>query len=144
MLCGAYVVRRLQPGSASAPFLAFGATLSLALMLDDLFLLHEVVLPNVAGVDEFVIFPAYGAAALTWLAAYRRLLSPRALVPLVAAVAMFALMATIDIFLGGSNADWRLLSEDGAKLFGICAWAAFAVVSTEDARWDAVGSPPGT
>ncbi|WP_250442535.1 hypothetical protein [Actinotalea sp. C106] len=99
--------------------LAATGLLTAALALDDLFLLHEAVLPMI-GVPELVTYGAYGVAAVVIaLTFWREALACRP-----------GLLLVAGLFLGGSVALDLLdpsgidpyLWEDGAKLVGLVAW----------------------
>ena len=98
------------------------------LCLDDLFLLHEKVLPRLLQLPEWITMPAYGliAAALAWRA--RRVIMGHNPGLLILALLLLGLSAVVDqlpklspsLILPGHS-----LIEDGAKLAGILTWLAF-------------------
>lgn len=97
--------------------------LSAWLALDDVLLLHEEPLRRVVG-SELPIYLVYAAIGVWWL--FRHWQSvPVALLP-VLAVALTAMGGSVVIdMVWRSDADLRLLTEDGLKFVGIWSWALF-------------------
>jgi len=95
------------------------------LMLDDMFLLHEAVLRE-NGVPEKVTYTLYaGFAILYFAASWRTIIKHRASLLLVS---LFFLGASIIIdSILHTESNRHVLAEDGAKLLGIAAWAAFHI-----------------
>lgn len=121
-------------------FLYFG-TFTVLLLLDDVFMLHEAVLPAVLGLPEPTLYLLYGAILLYGLLRYHRALRWRAAPLLGTACACFGFAAGLDILVE-SAADWAFWLEDGAKLLGIANWCAgFAVIAADTLRGG--GVPPG-
>lgn len=108
------------------PFLAIAAGLTLFLMTDDLFMLHETVFPGILGLNEKILFLGYGLTLAVWLLAWRDAILDADPGLLALALLLFALSLGQDAGLDGSGAgSWHWLGEDGAKLLGINAWAVF-------------------
>jgi hypothetical protein len=106
---------------AFAPLLALAA-LTLALAFDDLFLVHEEVLPDIVGIPEKAVYAAYALAGAAFVVVFRPFLAkPPRLPALAAAVLLLGLSIFFDVVAPG-----RHLLEDGAKLLGIVAWTIFA------------------
>lgn len=120
-LLAAAVVRRGEAAHA----LAAGGLLTLLLAFDDLFVMHEELIPDLVGIPERVVYAAYAAAGLAFVWWHRRFLvpAPRALL-LGLAVALFGLSIAFDVVAPGRHA-----LEDGAKLLGIVAWTTLFVVA---------------
>ena len=109
-------------GRAQRSFLYSAGALSLVLGLDDLFMLHEDILPRL-GVPQNAILLIYAGAAIAFtLRHYRHILAGS---HLLFAFACFFLGAslTIDLLVPYSEAEAAI--EDGAKLFGITFWFLF-------------------
>ena len=99
---------------------AVGAVLTAALMLDDLFLLHEEYYPRV-GVPEGATPAVYACAVVAYVVAFRGFLSMHGLLMLPLAFGFFAISASLDAALEEAS---PFLVEDGAKLAGIATWTA--------------------
>ncbi|WP_425410135.1 hypothetical protein [Hyphococcus sp.] len=121
--------RGVAAGRRRRLFLCATAAISLIFMLDDLFLLHEDVLPY-RGVPEIVTYGAYALMMLGYGAVFARdILATRFL--LAAATALFFMISTgWDVVLEDLD---LIVVEDGAKFVGICCWAGFAALAAYDA-----------
>ena len=107
-------------GKFSAFFL-FGGLISLILLLDDLFLLHETVFPLYLNIPEKLVFLSYGLILLGYLTQFRKLILKTDFIFLIFAFCLFGLSIVIDLL------DLRIsiLFEDGSKLFGIVSWFGY-------------------
>ncbi len=116
--------------SRSQPALAAcylqGAALSALLLFDDLFMLHERVLPALLGVPEAAIYAVYACAAGAYLIRCRAVLLAAPHGALAAALGFFAFSMAAD-FLGDFPGQTFL--EDGSKLLGVACWCAFFIRS---------------
>jgi hypothetical protein len=106
-------------------FWIYGAVFSLALLADDLLMLHEHLLPVYFGVSEYVLYAAYAIAGVVYLLRYRAVLLQANYYLLLLAFAWFALMVVIDRFEGTAEVRGMILFEDGTKLLGIVTWLLF-------------------
>jgi hypothetical protein len=124
-----------QNGSfASAKRLLFtGGILTLALLMDDIFLFHEEIAPNYLGINEKFVIVSYGLLALYFVFAnWREILSSEYLI-LGLALGLFG----FSIFLDALPIDdfhlryfWEQLEmflEDGSKFAGIATWLTYFV-----------------
>lgn len=97
--------------------------LSGAILLDDRFLLHELVLPHF-GVPEIVTYAAYGLAGLALVAiGWRTLLRHQESWLLAWALLWMALSVLLD--LSGIDSNTRRVAEEVAKMVGATALVAF-------------------
>ncbi|MCC6144137.1 MAG: hypothetical protein IT368_10050 [Candidatus Hydrogenedentes bacterium] len=117
----AALVRRRQP--AEAAFFTAGGVLSLLLMIDDFFLVHERVLPIYFGLDEKVLFVLYGLLLLAWIALWHRRIFASDWLLLGYGLGFFALSLGVDIV--PVNLPQIHFFEDGFKFTGICGWTAW-------------------
>lgn len=126
-LFAAAALRRSGAPREEVRFLVAAGVVTTVLLLDDLYMLHETVLPEYVGVPEPVVFGAYGALVgwfvVRFRAAIRRTRWPLALL----AAAALAAMVLVDLAGDGVPASGRYLLEDGAKLFAQVGWAAYLV-----------------
>lgn len=115
-------LRRIDARLAAA--LALLGAMTMVLVMDDRFLLHEIVFPWLFGISEEVTYAVYAVVlALIVLSFLRVLLRQPELTVLVLALVAFAASVALDVFGGDSTA--RRMVEEGAKLLGTAAWAAF-------------------
>jgi hypothetical protein len=104
------------------------AVLSTVLAIDDLFLLHEYVVPAHLHLSERFTAGAYAVAVLVIAAAYRSYLRSLPWQLGVTALVFFAVSLGIDdAYYGGKRWEQMLLLEEGAKLLGIANWTLFLV-----------------
>jgi hypothetical protein len=93
---------------------------------DDLFLIHDHVLPAV-GVPQMAIYAVYGMLGFGFLAVFLRpILAHAGWLFLLAGGALAASIA-VDQFIE-NEAVWRILLEDGLKFAGLWAWCLFFTV----------------
>lgn len=136
-LFAAAVIVTADRSDVMARFLLAGGLLTGFLGFDDLFLIHENVLPAF-GVPEIVTYGAYGLLGLGYLVFFRRQVFANRFAMFGAAGALLAVSVTIDWVIH-SDAAWRILLEDGAKITGIAGWTAFHAI----AAWTALGRHTG-
>ncbi len=109
------------------------------LALDDLFLIHENVLPAL-GVSQPATYAAYALVAFGYLAvSYRQILQHRYLLFFVAG-GLLATSVMIDWLIESEHVA-RILFEDGAKIAGISAWAVFHIEAAAQILKDQLTSP---
>ena len=104
-------------------FALFGGLLSGWLALDDMFLLHELVLPTL-GVPQLVVIAIYVALALAYLLLSFRILLRAEYWVLLIGGAGLALSIFVDSFFH-SLLPQLVYIEDSAKFVGIFCWFSF-------------------
>ena len=104
------------------PFLLTSGLLSLILGLDDIFLLHERVFPDL-GVAEEIVFASYAAFLFFYLFRFRAIILKTEYILLGMALLFFGVSITLDVFEPAGIDPY--LWEDGAKLAGIVSWLAY-------------------
>lgn len=124
-----WMTRNATAPRVPATCLLGGACLSALLMADDFFLLHERWGPVYLGLDEKVVFAAYGLALLAYLFRWRSALLQTDFLLLAAALVGFAVSLSVDaipdvIFYAIPQSHFF---EDGAKFAGIAAWTGYHV-----------------
>lgn len=120
----AWFVTQHASQSAMRNFLLCSGTLTLLLLLDDLFMLHENVFPEILGIRQRYVLLTYLLLTFAWLVRFRKtILAGRCISLLLVALAFFATSLAADVFsLYTDDEHWLHLWEDGAKLIGIVAW----------------------
>lgn len=118
---------RNGPGVITARYLLSGSLLSTYLLLDDLFMLHELVAGSRSlGLPEDAVYLVLGIAVLVHLALFRRFLFAIGPWALFLALGLLGCSMVTDmlqeqlLWLG----TWRSVLEDGFKWLGIVAWSA--------------------
>jgi hypothetical protein len=110
-------------------WLASGALTGL-LALDDLFLLHESPIRRRLHSPEWFTFLLYGLAAAAIAVIYRRRLRTMPWGLLLFGIGLGVLSVAIDQAYPHNEVEWRLLVEDGSKLFAITSWTLFFVLAS--------------
>lgn len=110
---------RLDAPAARSPFLYAGLLTSL-LALDDLFQIHEAILPAYIPNGQLVSYVFYAVAVAVFGLCFRRFLLRTDLLLLAVPLALLAVSVCFDRFFDGIH-----LVEDGAKFLGIAGWTAY-------------------
>lgn len=114
-----------------AEWLVGGGLLSLLLMGDDLFTVHEVI-AYYAGLPDSLVIAVYGGVAVAYFAAYRRTAAETDVLLLGVALLLLGTSILVDLINPKDSAllyavvgDRYHLVEDGPKLLGIAVWLAY-------------------
>jgi hypothetical protein len=102
-----------------ARYFLFAGLLSAVFAVDDLFMLHEDVLPHRVGIDELIVMSVYGLLGLAFLIRhYARIVVEGAAV-LVAAVVSFGITVLVDLW---NPLGFGALVEDVFQMLGTGLW----------------------
>lgn len=104
-----------------------GGLLTVLLLLDDLFMLHEALYPSLMGLEEggeVAVLALYGLALATYLARCREVLLATRPFLLLVSLGLFALSVGVDQLPVGTLPG-QVLVEDGFKFLGIGTWMVF-------------------
>jgi hypothetical protein len=112
------------------PFFFFSGCLTTTLLLDDLFLLHEFVLPNYLKIPEKVVYLIYVIFVLLYLLKFRRIIQNTEFIVLLLAFAFFGFSVFIDSSLISIPKGWIeskdiYFLQDGSKFLGIISWFTY-------------------
>ena len=130
------VLLRSTSDRLAASFMLASGFLTLLLVFDDFFMIHEVVFPSVTGLDDKYIYIFYAVVFVAYCAVFHRALLRQHGALLLVAFSFFAFSTGLNVVtdaaafdtLGGlSGREFRYLLEDGTKLFGISAWVTFHI-----------------
>lgn len=111
-------------------FLLFSGLITVLLLLDDFFLLHEEVFPYYLNVPEKVVYTGYGIAILIYLLRFRTTIVKTEFLLLFFAFAFLGLSVNIDLLqqkFSLLETSLEALLEDGTKLLGIVSWCTYFV-----------------
>lgn len=131
---------RAEPRAGERSFLAASGLLTSLLLTDDLFQVHEEVVPNHLGVSEKVVLAAYALLALRWLYVYRATILAGDYPVLALALGCFAISVGIDQL--AREAPTTIFLEDCAKFLGIVTWLTFFVLTSTRLARRAYGAWP--
>ena len=102
-------------------FLLHSGLITLMLMLDDFFLLHEYILPSLYIREEFVIC-SYIVIIISYVVKFRKIIVETEWIVLFSSFLFFAISIISDMLTSGNE---LILVEDGLKLFGIASWFGY-------------------
>ncbi len=102
-----------------------GGALTGVLAVDDLFLLHDDLLPF-HGIDEKLTFAVYGAGILSYLFFFRNAVLDGNIVMLTLSLFFFGVSTVADLFQHAADQQLVLI-EEITKFFGVVFWAGFHV-----------------
>lgn len=119
LFCFAVLQKKNVRGDLPSFFL-FGGLFTLILLLDDLYLLHELVFPVYLNIPEKLTFLIYGLMALGYLVRFRKLILQTDFIVLALALGFFGSSIIVDLL------DLVPTSiEDGLKILGIVGWFGY-------------------
>jgi hypothetical protein len=113
---------RQQGHHAEARFLLWAGLMTIVLLVDDFFMIHEYIAPVHFHVNEKVVLASYVCAAGAYLLSHRRLILAANYQLLVAAMVLFTASMLVDI---ADGHGWLNLAEDGFKVLGIVSWLGY-------------------
>lgn len=119
----AFLYSVVRPGGETGRFLAATAAVTALLCLDDVFQLHEKLLPHF-GVPEPVVYAAYAVAGLAYLVRWHEYLLHRTEVAVLSLSAALLGWSVVADFLATEVTVASTMVEDVPKLLGIAVWAA--------------------
>lgn len=113
---------------ASRFFLASGLFVAL-LGLDDVFMLHDVVLPRYLSIPQSLVIATYALLALAYLVHFAPVLARTAYPVFLAALALLAASAALDQLQDRFHVAFAGIEfwEDALKLLGIGTWLSYAL-----------------
>lgn len=107
-------------------FLVYGGVLTSLMLVDDLFLFHDVIFPEYLNISQSLFFISYGIILIIYLFLYKLELLSTDYIFLLAAFGLFAASVAVDEFVEHVvELPAEYLIEDGFKLLGIISWFAF-------------------
>jgi hypothetical protein len=113
---------RQQGLHAEARFLMWAGLLTLVLLVDDLFMIHEYIAPVHFHVSEKLVLASYACGTGAYLLSHRRLILASNYSMLAAAMVLFTASMLVDI---ADGRGWWRLGEDGFKILGIASWLGY-------------------
>ena len=128
------VLRGRPEAAARCSFVLGAGLLTGLLMLDDLFLFHEVVFPYVLHYPEWALYGTYAAIVLFLMRAGWPSLRSTPYPVLMAACVLLGLSTVSDTLTNtADDVSLKFFVEDGFKFLGISSW--FAYFSSVSLEW---------
>ena len=126
IFCSIIISNQKYSSKNLADFLRFIGLFTSLLLLDDLFLLHESILPSLLKVPEEFTYCCYGLIFLWGLIRFKKFFIQSNYSILLLSLIFFICSIIADLlpifsYFGG----WQTLLEDGSKLLGIASWLAY-------------------
>ena len=122
-LFSAAVSRQQVAKPVQTRFLLFAGLLSLMLLIDDFFLIHDKVFPVYLNIPETAAYAVYMLLILVFLFQFRRHILKTEYFLLLLACGFFASSILSDMVMAQDG--WQTLLEDGLKLIGIATWCFY-------------------
>lgn len=113
-------LRKQSKNQKLSLFLLCSGIITLLLLVDDLFLLHEAVFPNYLNISEKKFFAGYALIMLSYFVRFSKTILKTEFLFLLLALGFFGISILIDI-----KFTEEYLFEDGAKLLGIVSWVTY-------------------
>lgn len=98
-----------------------GGLISSILLLDDLFMLHEIFYPIFFGLKEKVILMIYGAIFIYYLVKHKNLIIENNVAFIILTMMFWGLSILVDS-IPKTRIPWHHLFEDGFKFLGVVCW----------------------
>jgi hypothetical protein len=120
---------RKEPGTKRfSTFMLFSGIMTMILVLDDLFMLHEEIFPEQLGIPQKFVLLGYMGLILSGLVVFRKSILAADYLLLLIALGFFGLSVFVDVFdheIDALIGHWRYLFEDGFKFLGIVGWLGY-------------------
>ncbi len=113
---------RQQGLHAESRFLLWAGLMTIVLLVDDLFMIHEYIAPVHFHVNEKVVLAAHACGAGAYLLSHRHMILAANYQLLAAAMVLFTASMLVDI---ADGRGWWNLAEDGFKVLGIASWLGY-------------------
>lgn len=108
-------------------FLSSGL-LTLLMMIDDIFLMHDVIFPEYLHLSEYFFYIFYGSSVVAILYFFRKIILESDYILFLLAFALLASSVITDILLViGVKVPSAYFVEDGSKFLGIISWFIYFV-----------------
>lgn len=120
-----FVLRRSGSSREGVRFYLYAGLITTWLMLDDLFLFHDVILREYVGIREYISYPLYVALVALFFYVYRHRVLRTEYVILLLSIGFFIVSLTMDLAIDNELVPGNYLFEDGFKFLGIVAWLVY-------------------
>ena len=118
----AYVFAKNSADKNFRRFLFFSAFLTAWLLLDDIFIIHEILGPEYFHIKQNYFYGIYFFVTLVYLLSFLRVILRTEFVLLIIAFIYFGLSIILDYVSSKMDYEINTLIEDAFKFFGIMMW----------------------
>lgn len=126
LFCALIITQKHYIWQNLANFLQFFGLITLILLLDDLFLLHESIFPQLLKIPEEFVYFCYGISVLIGLIKFKKIIIQTEWTILLLSLIFFSFSLILDeIILLNYSVGLKILLEDGFKLLGIASWFCY-------------------
>ena len=108
-------LKRYSPNSSFRLFLLHGGILTTLLLLDDLYMWHEVMFPVYFGINTYLVYGSYLIYALYFVIRFRTTILKTEYLVLLASIFLIALSVLVDIVHDSQILDATLLNLTGLR-----------------------------
>ena len=126
-LLSSVTIRKTGPAEYYRFFL-FSSFLSMYLLFDDLYLIHEYLAPNYLGVHQRFAVLFVGIATLSYLIVFRQVILRTNYIFLLLALGFLGTSVALDVYFERwmwGMGHWVYFFEDGTKWLGIASWCSY-------------------
>lgn len=106
-------------------FFLLSFILTMVLLLDDLFLFHDVILPEDLNISENYLYGVHGILSLVFILYFRKYILQTPYLLLIASVLFFGFSIGVDTIVKFLNLEHGFFLEDGSKFLGIISWGTY-------------------
>lgn len=107
-------------------FFLYASFLSTLLMLDDFFMLHEIIYPRYFHISSDIIYIIYAVIGIGFVIKFKKIIFQSDLIILFLSFGFFTLSIFFDELRESiAISDYWIIAEDGSKLIGIIYWLTY-------------------
>lgn len=118
-----FILKQQNTLKSHQNFILTGGIVSSILLIDDFFMFHEAVYPQLTNLSEIYLFALYGVLVLFYLIKNRTLILENNYFLLLLALIFFATSIGLDLF--PETHKFHHFFEDVPKFLGITSWFSF-------------------
>jgi hypothetical protein len=109
-------------------FLLSSGLITLLMLIDDLFLFHDIIFPEYFHIDENVFFVFYGLSVIALIYFFRKLIINTDYIFLVLSFGLLGTSAVSDyLIVLGFASNYSMVIEDVLKFMGIISWFSYYI-----------------
>jgi hypothetical protein len=107
-------------------FLLFGGLLTGLMLIDDVFMIHDVIFPNYLNIDQKVFYAFYGFSTVAFFYFFHKIVLKSDYILFILSFFLLVESVVFDLALVlGFEIPYQYIFEDCSKFLGIIAWFAY-------------------